>query len=371
MRVVQGYAEQGNAGAARSAFTLVEMLVVITIIGVLAGLISVAVSAAARRARVMAISREVEQLQAALSTWKEKYSEFPPDFGGTEAGNSNATWRSLARRLVTAHFQTAFPRYWFHSAPDTAWDKRTMYALAWHMDNAGIDINLLDPSTALAFWLGGPPQQDANGRFMAQPSGMSPNPQNPLEKASVSGSRLPPMFGFDLARIKAVFAGNANVKLPTTTRMAFRYYPDLPGTATQIPYIYFAARYAFSLTPTLNVGGTQTRVAVRGYNPDIQIWPPKALAGVAEETEGRSVQVRVRPYFRMTLDGKVADWFNPASCQIICGGLDGQYGAIMSDGGQGDPQNFPVPRVPSKDNMLGQGHYDNVTNFGVIQSIPQ
>jgi hypothetical protein len=215
------------------------------------------------------------------------------------------------------------------------------------------------------------PAQDGQNRFLGQPAGFSPNPGRPFEAANTSGSRLPPLFNFDPARLQVLFANGPATQVINTTRRAYQYYPDTPGTAVRLPYIYFSARqpYLPQPQPQLRVAGQTVSVTVRGYRPDLQVWPPSNKSGISEEVEGRMAQVRVRPYFRMTTDGKVTDWFNPNTCQIICGGLDGLYGAITADSGGGDPQNFPVPRVPIMDNMVGQGHYDNVTNFGVIESI--
>ena len=66
----------------RKAFTLVELLVVITIIGILTGLVTAAAVAARRRAKIATVVMEVKQLESACQAYKEKFGEYPPDFCG-------------------------------------------------------------------------------------------------------------------------------------------------------------------------------------------------------------------------------------------------------------------------------------------------
>ncbi len=67
-----------------AGFTLVEMLVVITIIGILAGLVIPAVVVAMRKAKEATIVMEISQLDMALKAYKEKFGEYPPDFAGLD-----------------------------------------------------------------------------------------------------------------------------------------------------------------------------------------------------------------------------------------------------------------------------------------------
>jgi prepilin-type N-terminal cleavage/methylation domain-containing protein len=98
--------------APRRAFTLVELLVVITIIGILAALITVAAAGALKRAHQAQIKTEMNQLDMAFQTYKDKFGSFPPncqvDGGGTSASNpidENQVLTDLNR-----HFKQAFPK---------------------------------------------------------------------------------------------------------------------------------------------------------------------------------------------------------------------------------------------------------------------
>src|SRR4051794_14799291 len=65
--------------APRSAFTLVELLVVITIIGILAALITVAAMGALKAARRAEIKAELNQIDGGFNEVKNKSTAFPPN----------------------------------------------------------------------------------------------------------------------------------------------------------------------------------------------------------------------------------------------------------------------------------------------------
>ena len=75
--------------ALRRGFTLVEMLVVITIIGMLMALLSVAIWRAVRTAREASIITEIGQLHSALQAYKEKHLVYPPSMAITNTRSRN------------------------------------------------------------------------------------------------------------------------------------------------------------------------------------------------------------------------------------------------------------------------------------------
>ncbi len=167
-------------------FTLVEMLVVVTIIGILASLITAAAVAARRRAKIAAIVTEISQLDMACKAYKERFGEYPPD--------------GLDSAATIRHLQKAFPRY-------TGGMPSFMMSGTTH---------LLSPMNALVFWLGGMPDP-TTGR----PIGFSANPLNPFE--ATSSNRIGPFFEFDPTRMGLA---RGTTDYGPGTVQSYRYWPS-------------------------------------------------------------------------------------------------------------------------------------------------
>ncbi len=335
-----------NARSARQGFTLVELLVVMAIIGILAGLITAAVGMAKVAARNAAMKVEITELERALNTYRDTFGEYPPDF----ATISN----SESRGKVLRHLQKAYPRMVIGgSNVTTQWTNLTTLVQAY---NNNLNINNLSAANALVFWLGGLPHPN-NPKVLL---GFSANPSNPFEPIpTVSGTlrvgtRKGPFFEFDPARlITGTQYGN-------NTWLAYR--PNTGGSAgATSPYVYFRA------TPSTVDAATGIALS---YNATLQCWPHSG--NLTEISQGASATVRIRPYFQYDNRAASYNWFNHNSFQIICCGQDGYYGGNKT--GVAAPSNLPAtaifaPRIPYADN-LNEGNYDNLTNFlpGTIES---
>ena len=64
----------------RLGFTLVELLIVITVIGILVGLLLPAINGAMRSARELAMRTEMVQIEQAVESFKTEYGFYPPSF---------------------------------------------------------------------------------------------------------------------------------------------------------------------------------------------------------------------------------------------------------------------------------------------------
>jgi prepilin-type N-terminal cleavage/methylation domain-containing protein len=159
----------------RSAFTLVEMLVVISIIGLLAALAARGIMGALNTAKNTAIKAEIDQIDGALKAFKEKYGSYPPcDLritGGTLDNNPGL-------KLFLAR---AFQRYNPNASKREPVSGSNMIAIAADLSTAGIDYTKFEPAKALVFWL----------------NGLSPDPTNPI---AGGGTRIP-FFSFDKTRL--------------------------------------------------------------------------------------------------------------------------------------------------------------------------
>ena len=158
-------------------FTLTELLVVITIIGILAGLAIPAIISAIEAANRTAILVEMQQIGQAVDAFKADYTAYPPN----SMFDSNY---NQAENDIIKMFRQAFPR---HREPEQ---------LLSRLAGLGTDplLNGMNGAEAVVFWLGGfsaDPQYPISG-----PGGPSFN-INELEDLEGREKRYP----FELTRL--------------------------------------------------------------------------------------------------------------------------------------------------------------------------
>jgi len=223
----------------RSAFTLVELLVVITIISILASLITVAAIRALSTARQAAIKTELSQISTGFERYKDKANSYPPnavtDPGPAEPALDTTQILNDLRR----HLRQAFPS---NREPDTI-----LVRLA---GLAGPGVQQLDrgmtAEEAIVFWLGGfsaDPKYPISGE--GGPSFRVGDPEQ------IEGRSW--IYPFDVTRLgprdaSGNFAGryieydvSINGQPAQTRRINFwRYHP----ARSQVDYVYFdTSRY--------------------------------------------------------------------------------------------------------------------------------
>ncbi len=296
--------------APRRAFTLVELLTVIVIIGILVGFISAAVVRAVRTAREAQVQIEIMGMDKALKDFKDTHGMYPP----TNMADAAAV-RSFLRR--------AFPRYPASGADPYTQLKSDLKSESWASSTdpkIDLDTAPLDPAEALVFWLGGRP--DANGRLR----GFSTDKENPFLPPSEGGPRTDALFDFEEERLVITTSSNVIDYL--------RYYPSVSGAIdADAPFVYFRASE---------------------YGTDAA----KLAHSVGEN-------VTVMPYVN-NRNTSSPEYANPESFQILSAGMDNLYGTVIdtSTGSPPAPPESPFyPNNPYNQRKLQPAHFDNLTNF--------
>jgi prepilin-type N-terminal cleavage/methylation domain-containing protein len=350
-------------------FTLVELLVVITIIGILAGLITAAAIHASVHAKNFVIYNELKQLEMALQAYKEKFGEYPPDFAFPKAGYGgmgNAT--TLSEQAVIRHLAKAFPRYTPGLPSGVPLAQQNTFGgfvndvtFCWG-GGTRFSPDSLSPMSALIFWLGGMPILDASGNVTGF-QGFSANPLNPFD---ASPSRIKPFFDFDLQRVGG----------PNPNAYPFQYWPQgAVGNKTSGAIVYFRAEngaYTF-------VDNTKTPPVI--YSKWVVDFADPAIPhpNIYPAVDDRLCNVTVSP--------RQYTWVNPQSVQIFSSGLDVQYSTPVAEptfyptfvagnlttasSAPPSPPNEGPYEFPHGRNYNTQGHtYDDITNFsgGTLES---
>ena len=214
---------------ARRAFTLVELMVVIVIIGLITAVAVPVVMQALTKARNAAIKAEIDMLHMAIMNYRNEYGGFPPciDPAYGAGGSPYAAGGPAAK-----HLGRLFPR----CANPTATGVAAQFAAA---------TQPITPRTAIVSWLGG---------YTADPT------------LPLTGGARKRLFDFDQARVDATTlsyfpSGKSNapyVYIDSSNYFVGSNIPSFPiGTGT-----YFAHRVPSSSA------GTFSTLTQPAFNPD-------------------------------------------------------------------------------------------------------
>jgi prepilin-type N-terminal cleavage/methylation domain-containing protein len=337
----------------RSGFTLVELLAVIMIIALLAGLVTPAVMRSMSSARVAAVKVEVDLLHNALMNYRQEYGAFPPaDMRGLWNGNTDTV---NTAHPVFKHLQRAFPRL---NEPGlttaTAPNQSPYYYMA-----------QMSPAQALVFWLQGFYDNPAYPLTNGQPLSATV-----VRTGDANGSRKK-LFDFDDTRLYSAtpyFSPVLNANWSGPQSFAGRnnttgyvreypvYFPKMPNAS--VPYVYFPST-TYSAGPS---GPVTTAISSFGANPPVFYYHAQGINGDATYAS---------PYFYSNPPSQPSFAQlhpNPDTFQLIAAGADGVYAAAdtkvacFPEGTSAFTFNSqsvgPLPSVAD-----ATGNEDNITNF--------
>lgn len=320
----------------RAAFTLVELMMVVAIIGILAGLIVPAVFAAMRAVRTGALAMESQTLAQAVEAYKNKYGDYPPD-------GSNAS-------IFERHFRKAFPQILDSefSAVNIAAGRSTGAA-----STTGPQV--MDAAEALVFALGGfstdktKPFTGSGGPLTANGTSWQYNTDrdSPLFEFIQGQLTLDTSSGATLSTDDAAYYGGTNDALPA-------YH----ARGKKAPYVYFEGR-----TYTSKIGSGTF------YN----VYPPSSSSTVGYARPYRSDEVNTKVTAATNPDSYYR-FVNDRTFQIIGAGLDDTFGNVYTPiyyfrYPSGESVNFSAspPSVGDMNRFLDadgmKAQHDNVANF--------
>ena len=304
----------------QSAFTLTELLVVITIIAILASLITAGAMTALRRAKEAAITMEIDQLGSAIERFKnETGGAYPPNA-------MNDLTVTVAVNDFVRSFRKAFPR---HAEPD---------ALLQRLAGAGTNplVGGMTGAEAVYFWLGGfssDPVYPISGP--GGPSfGDGPDSGNQLDLSDEVLESRTRLYEFDLGRLgprtdqgqfRDVDNGGVGRYIeyddPQTGNPRRINLWTYTAKGTTQPFIYFDASRYDPATYDLNLAG---------YDPDINTSAtPQAIKSAYLDSEVDFVFALKKLREGVTAPASPTDivFVNKGKFQILHSGLDSTWGS--------------------------------------------
>jgi len=247
-------------------FTLIELMVAISIIALLAALVSVAVARAITRAKETRIELELDQLAAGIELYKKEYGSYPPS----------------TRQGLLNHIRSIFPR-------------------------------LVEQDLATL-----PPYMNAAEILVFCVRGYTGNPQRPIDYFNNNVKR-DNFYEFETGRLRT---GRTFEVTIAGTKLSGKTWVYVPVADKEAPYVYFDCS-----RPT-GVSGNQPNfywpldiARVR----DDRFFPPQWEANAKFTYTGPRGSGELKPYVTVN----ALTLANAGKFQIISAGLDGDFGNFV------------------------------------------
>jgi prepilin-type N-terminal cleavage/methylation domain-containing protein len=323
---------------ARRAFSMIELMVVITIIAILMSLLLVGIRSAMTAARIATVTVEFNNMEKAIADFKAKFGSEPPS--GIALFEATAGWTGASPSTAAVNRSRALIRQIW---PDFD------FAIARDINGDGdmTDTITLNGAECLVFFLGGVNSTnvvDKTGATIGTagdpitewaPLGFSTNPANPFARG---GARLGPYHDFNIGRLR-------NRDGATDAEGFPEYIDPLPGQTNPILY---ASSY----------GGKGYRDADMQFTSqaiyDAYATPPTGFAYYYRRYAGTTYPFPADASPNTDTSFRALPAFNEKSCQLISPGVDGEYGwgGVLSTGME--------VNEPQQERFVER---DNITNF--------
>lgn len=320
----------------RSAFSLIELLVVIVIIAILMALILPAINSVRITARLTEVKTEITRFDSAIASFKAKYGVEPPSTVVLPNLANGVGWDPISRRRI----RQVWPQFDFTTVGGID---------VGHF--GGRDFIILTGAECLTFFLGGMPATGGSGGPWSSASnepplliGFSKNPRAPF---ALGGTNRDTFYEFQGPRIVDVDGDS----FP-------EYLDSLPGQET--PYLYVKAK-----------GSSGYRSQVPGGIDDLDVFsaypanPDPDGNDIAELYDSAAGSLVDSGQARLNLasayqNGSAGAW-KKDSYQIISPGPDAEYGSASSISGFGSYAGGGQYEAGA--GVQDRFEQDNVTNF--------
>jgi prepilin-type N-terminal cleavage/methylation domain-containing protein len=290
--------------ARRGGFTLVELLVVITILAILFALTAAAVVKAMGTGDTVRVRSEISQLAQAVQAFKTQFQVpyvpdrivLPPGYDATTQQYFKSVWPRLNAATLgtgTATFQLGNPAQ--------------TYTVFSYWGVSGTAPVMLQGDQALVFFLGGKYDPSTKTCY-----GFSTDGTNPLQN-NVTGSRHGPFYDFPPDRL-AVFSSGGTTTEVTGLLPRSPSFPSFKDIYGSTPYLYFSSNKAGNDYDYLfNSVYKSTQLTTNGFAMPVPASSPTAYSLV------------------LPFQLNATRFANPNGFQIISAGKDTTFGKGASE----------------------------------------